>query len=102
MTTILIHSVKSLELKEPKCNESSFGSHRAFWTRKLMVTDDQGHVSELTMFADTEEPLKLPSAISPDLLYAIGMESRCAYENMELLCKALGVPFPPNQTKETV
>jgi hypothetical protein len=42
----------------------------------------------------------LPSTISPDLLYAIGMESRAAYENMELLCKALGVPFPPNQTKE--
>jgi len=98
MTTILIHSVKSLELKEPKC---SVGSHRAFWTRKLMVTDDKGHVSELTMFADTEEPLKLPSIISADLLYAIGMESRAAYENMELLCKALGVPFPPNQTKET-
>ena len=97
MTSILIHSVKSLELKEPKC---SVASHRAFWTRKLTVTDDQGHVSELTMFADTEEPLKLKSTISPDLLYAIGMESRAAYENMELLCKALGVPFPPNQTKE--
>jgi hypothetical protein len=97
-TSILVHSVTAVQFAEPKY---MVGSARPFWIRKLMVTDDKNHVSELTMFADTEEPLKLPSAITPDLLYAIGMESRADYENMELLCKALGVPYPPNQTKET-
>jgi hypothetical protein len=77
------------------------GSARPFWIRKLVAVVDSNHETEITLFSDTEEPLKLPSAITPDLLYAIGMESRAAYENMEILCKALGVPFPPNQTKET-
>ena len=98
-TSILVHSVKAIGFLEPRY---MVGSARPFWIRKLCAIDDSNHETEITLFADTEAPLKLPSTISADLLYAIGMESRAAYENMEALCKALGVPFPPNQTKETV
>lgn len=31
------------------------------------------------------------------LLYAIGMESNTAHKNMQELCAALGLPFPPVQ-----
>ena len=96
-TSILVHSVTAVGFPEPKY---MVGSARPFWIRKLVAIDASNHETEITLFADTEEPLKLPRTISPDLLYAIGMESRAAYENMELLCKALGVSFPPNQTKE--
>ena len=98
-TSILVHSVTAVVFPEPRY---MVGSARPFWIRKLVAMDSSNHQTEITLFADAEEPLKLPSATFPDLLYAIGMESRAAYENMELLCKALGVPFPPNQTKETV
>lgn len=32
-----------------------------------------------------------------DLLYAIGMESQIAHENMQLLCRLLNVNFPPEK-----
>jgi|688.fasta_scaffold722584_2 hypothetical protein len=97
-TSILVHSVKAMGFTKPRY---MVGSARPFWIRKLVAVDDSNHETEITLFSDSEEPLKFPSTISADLLYAIGMESRAAYENMELLCKALGVPYPPNQTKET-
>ena len=28
-------------------------------------------------------------------LFAMAMESNIAYRNMEIICKALGVPYPP-------
>jgi hypothetical protein len=39
--------------------------------------------------------------ITENDLYAIGMESPTAWAKMEELCKALGIPYPPQQTKES-
>lgn len=38
--------------------------------------------------------------ITENDLYAIGMESPTAWEKMEELCKALGIQYPPQYTKE--
>jgi len=38
--------------------------------------------------------------ITEDDLYAIGMESQHAWHKMEELCKALGLPYPPEQNKK--
>jgi len=39
--------------------------------------------------------------ITENDLYAIGMESPTAWVKMEELCKALNIPYPPQQTKES-
>ena len=56
MTTILIHRVKSLELKEPS---SLVGNAGVFWTRKLFVIDQDGNKTEITLFAEAEWQLEI-------------------------------------------
>ena len=56
MISIAIHRVKSLELKEPS---SLTGQTGVFWTRKLFVIDQEGNKTEITLFADSEEPLEI-------------------------------------------
>ena len=56
MQTIVLHRVKSVELTETNAVPSSGG---LFWRRKLTVTDDKGNITEISLFADTEEPLEL-------------------------------------------
>ena len=56
MTSILIHRVKTLIIKEPS---SLDGAVAVFWTRKIFVTDTDGHKTEITLFADNEESLKI-------------------------------------------
>ena len=60
MTSIAIHRVKSLELKEPS---SLAGQTGVFWTRKLFVIDQDGHKTEITLFAETEEQLKIEETV---------------------------------------
>lgn len=38
--------------------------------------------------------------ITENDLYAMGMESPTAWAKMEELCKALGIQYPPQYTKE--
>ncbi|CAB4188651.1 hypothetical protein UFOVP1176_42 [uncultured Caudovirales phage] len=56
MTSILIHRVKSLELKEPS---SLVGQVGVFWTRKIFVIDESGNKTEITLFADDEQSLEI-------------------------------------------
>ena len=60
MTTILIHKVKSLQLKEPS---SLVGNAGVFWTRKLFVIDQDGNKTEITLFAETQELLELKETV---------------------------------------
>ena len=60
MTSILIHRVKTLQLKEPS---SLVGQVGVFWTRKLFVIDQDGNKTEITLFADTEELLELKETV---------------------------------------
>ena len=60
MTSILIHRVKSLELKEPS---SLTGQTGVFWTRKLFVIDQEGNKTEITLFADNKEPLEIKETV---------------------------------------
>jgi len=60
MTSILIHRVKSLELKEPSCLARQAG---VFWTRKLFVIDQDGNKTEITLFAETKEPLEIKETV---------------------------------------
>jgi len=60
MTTILIHRVNSLELKEPS---SLVGNAGVFWTRKLFVIDQDGNKTEITLFAETQELLELKETV---------------------------------------
>jgi len=60
MTSILIHRVKTLQLKEPS---SLVGQVGVFWTRKLFVIDQEGNKTEITLFADTEELLELKETV---------------------------------------
>ena len=60
MTSILIHRVKSLELKEPS---SLVGQVGVFWTRKLFVIDQDGNKTEITLFAETQELLELKETV---------------------------------------
>jgi hypothetical protein len=55
-TTILIHQVQTLELKEPS---SLVGNAGVFWTRKLFVIDQNGNKTEITLFAEAEWQLKI-------------------------------------------
>ena len=56
MQTIVLHRVKLVELTETNAVPSSSG---LFWRRKLTVTDNKGNITEISLFADTEEPLEL-------------------------------------------
>ena len=60
MISIAIHRVKSLELKEPS---SLIGQTGVFWTRKLFVIDQEGNKTEITLFADSEEPLEIKETV---------------------------------------
>ena len=60
MTSILIHRVKTLQLKEPS---SLVGQVGVFWTRKLFVIDQDGNKTEITLFADNKEPLELKETV---------------------------------------
>jgi len=56
MTSILIHRVKTLTIKKPS---SLDGTVAVFWTRKIFVTDIDGHKTEITLFAENEESLEI-------------------------------------------
>ena len=60
MTSILIHRVKTLQLKEPS---SLVGNAGVFWTRKLFVIDQDGNKTEITLFAETQELLELKETV---------------------------------------
>ena len=56
MISIAIHRVTTLELTNIISSEISTGM---YWRRKLIVTDDKGNRTEITLFADTEEPMEI-------------------------------------------
>ena len=56
MTTIMLHRVTTLELTQTVSSEISSGT---YWRRKLIVTDENGNKTEITLFADSEEPMKI-------------------------------------------
>lgn len=56
MTTIMIHGVKSIELTQTVCSQISSGT---YWRRKLIVIDENGHRTEITLFANSEEPMEI-------------------------------------------
>ena len=56
MQIISIHRVKTLELTNITSSEISTGM---YWRRKLIVTDDKGNRTEITLFAESEEPLEI-------------------------------------------
>ena len=56
MISIAIHRVTTLELTNIISSEISTGM---YWRRKLIVTDDKGNRKEITLFADTEEPMEI-------------------------------------------
>jgi hypothetical protein len=57
MTTIMLHRITTLELTETNALTTSSGS--LFWRRKLIVTDDKGNRTEINLFADSVEPMKI-------------------------------------------
>lgn len=56
MTTIMLHRVKTLELTQTVSSEISSGT---YWRRKLIVTDENGNKTEITLFAESEELLEI-------------------------------------------
>ena len=56
MQTIMLHGVMTLELTQTVSSEISTGM---YWRRKLIVTDDKGNRTEITFFADSEEPIEI-------------------------------------------
>lgn len=54
MTTIMLHRVKLIELTETNEVTSKTG---LYWRRKLSITDENGNKMEITLFADSKEPL---------------------------------------------
>ena len=56
MTTIMLHRVKTLELTQTVSSEISTGM---YWRRKLIVIDENGNKTEITLFADSEEPMEI-------------------------------------------
>ena len=56
MTTIMMHGVKLIELTQTVSSEISTGT---YWRRKLIVTDENNNKTEITLFADSEEPLEI-------------------------------------------
>jgi len=56
MTTIMLHRVKLIELTETNELTSKVG---LYWRRKLSITDENGNKTEITLFAESEEPLEI-------------------------------------------
>ena len=56
MNSIMLHRVKTLELTNIISSEVSSGM---YWRRKLIVIDENGHRTEITLFANSEEPMKI-------------------------------------------
>ena len=56
MTTIMLHRIKTIELTETNELTSKAG---LYWRRKLSITDENGNKTEITLFADSEEPLEI-------------------------------------------
>lgn len=56
MQTIMLHGVTTLELTQTASSEISSGT---YWRRKLIVTDDKGNRTEITLFANSEEPMAI-------------------------------------------
>ena len=56
MNSIMLHRVKTLELTNIISSEVSSGM---YWRRKLIVTDENGNKTEITLFADSEEPMEI-------------------------------------------
>ena len=56
MQTIMLHRVTTLELTNITSSEISTGT---YWRRKLIVTDENGNKTEITLFADSEEPMEI-------------------------------------------
>ena len=56
MQTIMLHRVKTLELTQTVSSEISSGT---YWRRKLIVIDENGNKTEITLFADSEEPMEI-------------------------------------------
>ena len=56
MQTIMLHRVTTLELTNITSSEISTGM---YWRRKLIVTDDKGNKTEITLFADSQEPMEI-------------------------------------------
>ena len=56
MTTIMLHGVKTLELTNIISSEITSGT---YWRRKLIVTDEKGNRTEITLFADSVEPMEI-------------------------------------------
>ena len=61
MQTIMLHRVTTLELTETNALTTSAGS--IFWRRKLTVTDDKGNMTEISLFAESEESLEIKEVI---------------------------------------
>ena len=60
MNSVGIHRVTSLIIEEPN---SIVGQSAVFWTRKIYVTDIDGHRTEITLFAETQELLELKETV---------------------------------------
>jgi hypothetical protein len=56
MQTIMLHGVKTLELTDIISSEISSGT---YWRRKLIVTDDKGNKTEITLFTHSEESMEI-------------------------------------------
>jgi len=56
MITTMIHGVKSIELTSTVCSQITSG---IYYRRKLIVIDNEGHRIEITLFADTQEPMEI-------------------------------------------
>lgn len=52
----MLHRVKTLELTNIISSEVSSGM---YWRRKLIVIDENGHRIEITLFANSEEPMEI-------------------------------------------
>ena len=56
MNSIMLHRVKTLELTNIISSEVSSGM---YWRRKLIVIDENGYRTEITLFANSEEPMEI-------------------------------------------
>ncbi len=62
------------------------------------------HFTAATVGACTQlfNKLKGGCSMTHSDLFAMAMESNIAYKNMQIICKALGVPYPPKADDKTV
>ena len=57
-STLNIHGVNKIELSEIRAFEKTI-QRPAFYSRDLIITDSEGHIFELTLFADNESELNI-------------------------------------------